>query len=98
MKKIAFILAVSLMLPLVGITVSHSAAAYSDLAVGDPLGGKAPSKRHAGKKKTAAEAEAKARPVGVVAAVRIGIVVIGPVQPNQAAMPMTNGVPGAMRP
>jgi hypothetical protein len=37
----------------------------------------------------AAEAEAKARPVGVVAAVRIGIVVVWPVQPNQATVPMT---------
>ena len=46
----------------------------------------------------APEAEAKARPVGVVATVRIGIVVVWPVQPNQATVPVTAMPPATAHP
>lgn len=39
MKKLALILALSFFLPIVAAATSH-AAEYSDLAVGDPMGGK----------------------------------------------------------
>jgi hypothetical protein len=47
---------------------------------------------------SATKTKAKARPVGVVATVRIGVVVIWPVQPNHAAMAVTAMPPAAAHP
>lgn len=39
MKKLAIVLSLSFLLPVVAPAISHGAANYSDLAVGDPMGG-----------------------------------------------------------
>ena len=53
MKKAALVLALSLLFPMVSVTVSHATSSDSDLAVGDPMGGgyhRTAKKHHTAKK------------------------------------------------
>jgi len=65
MKKIALVLALSSLFPLVNVAVSHAAANDSDLAIGDPLGGnyhRTARKHHTAKPATTTEGATKETP------------------------------------
>ncbi|MCE9625832.1 MAG: hypothetical protein K8R69_10350 [Deltaproteobacteria bacterium] len=61
MKKVALVLALSALFPMVNVAVSHAAANGSDLAIGDPQGGnyhRTARKHHTAKPATTTDAAA----------------------------------------